>query len=139
MQADQLKQSINRIEECVDEAKRAVQNSSSPELKQCVDSLHQQARQVQQQADSQQQQGQGGQSQGGQRQGGQSQAGQSQAGQSQAGQGQDGLRQAVMQLEQTADRAKQACRSGNADPQAQQAVQRAHDEISNLKKQIQMS
>jgi hypothetical protein len=144
MQADQLKQSINRIEECVDEAKRAVQNSSSPELKQCVDSLHQQARQVQQQADSQQQQGQGsqsqgGQSQGGQIQGGQSQGGQRQGGQNQAGQGQDGLRQAVMQLEQTADRAKQACRSGNADPQAQQAVQRAHDEISNLKKQIQMS
>jgi len=45
----------------------------------------------------------------------------------------------VSQLEQSGDRAKQACRSGgNVDPQTQQAVQRAHDEISNLKKQIQM-
>jgi hypothetical protein len=33
----------------------------------------------------------------------------------------------------------QACRTGgNIDPQTQQAVQRAHDEISNLKKQLQM-
>jgi hypothetical protein len=49
------------------------------------------------------------------------------------------LQQAVNQLEQSADRAKQACRSaGNVDQQTQQAVQRAHDEISNLKKQIQM-
>jgi hypothetical protein len=45
----------------------------------------------------------------------------------------------VKQLEQTADRAKAACRTGgNVDSQTQQAVQRAHDEISNLKKQIQM-
>jgi hypothetical protein len=43
-----------------------------------------------------------------------------------------------MQLEQTGDRAVQACRSsgGQIDPQAQQAIQRAHDEISNLKKQM---
>lgn len=113
MQADQLKDRIHRIEECADEARRAVQNGSVPqELRQQVDSLHQQARQAQMQVDSQQGQ--------------------------QMGQGQDGLRQAVMQLEQTADRAKQACSSGNIDPQTQQAVQRAHDEISSLKKQIQM-
>ena len=112
MQADQLKQRINRIEECADEAKRAVQQASGApqELQQCVDSLHNQARQAQQSASSGQQMGE------------------------------DSQRQAVMQLEQTADRAVQVCRKsgGNIDPQAQQAVQRAHDEISSLKKQIQM-
>ena len=114
MQAEQLKERIHRIEECADEARRAVQQGSVPqELRQHVDSLHQQAKQAQMQVDSQQGQ--------------------------QMGQGQDSLRQAVMQLEQTADRAKQACQSGgNVDPQTQQAVIRAHDEISSLKKQIQM-
>lgn len=111
MQAEQLKECINRIEECADEAKRAVQAGSVPqELRQCVETLHQQAHQAQQQAGSQQQQGQ------------------------------SGLRDAVMQMEQTGDRAMKACRSagGSVDAQTQQAVQRAHDEISSLKKQIQM-
>lgn len=110
MQTDQLKQSIKRIEECADEAKRAVQAGSAPqELRQCVDTLHEQARQAQQQMGSTQQQGQ------------------------------DSIRSTVMQMEQAGDRAVQACRNaGNVDPQTQQAVQRAHDEISNLKKQIQM-
>ena len=108
MQADQLKQRIDRIEECADEAKRAVQMGSVPDqLRQAVDQLHQQARQAKQQA------------------GGQV--------------GEDSLKQAVMQMEQTGDQAMQACRTaGNVDPQAKQAVQRAHDEISSLKKQIQM-
>jgi hypothetical protein len=113
MQTDQLKERINRIEECADQAKQAVQAGSvPPELKQAVDSLHQQARQAKQDANNQQQ----------------------------MGQGQDSLKQAVMQMEQTGDRAMQACRNsgGKVDPQAQQAVQRAHDEISSLKKQIQM-
>jgi hypothetical protein len=112
MQADQLKQGIDRIEECADEAKHALQAGSAPEpLRQAVDQLHQQARQAKQQA----------------------------SGQQQGQQGQQGLEQAVMQMEQTGDRAMQACRTaGNLDPQAKQAVQRAHDEISSLKKQIQM-
>lgn len=112
MQADQLKQRIDRIEECADEAKRAVQAGSVPEpLRQAVDQLHQQARQAKQQA----------------------------SGQQQGQQGQQGLEQAVMQMEQTGDKAMQACRTAtNVDPQAKQAVQRAHDEISSLKKQIQM-
>lgn len=113
MQADQLKQRIDRIEECVDEAKNAVQAGSvPPELKQSVEQLHQQARQAKQQcatADSGQQMGQ------------------------------DTIRSAVMQMEEAGDRAMQACRkAGNVDPQVQQAVQRAHDEVSSLKKQIQM-
>jgi len=80
------------------------------ELRQSVDQLHQQARQAKQDANSAQQQ-----------------------------MGEDGLKKQVMQLEQTGDKAMQACRTGgNIDPQTQQAVQRAHDEISNLKKQLQM-
>jgi hypothetical protein len=131
MQADQLKQSIHRIEECADEAKRQVQQGSVPdELRQSVMQLHDQAKQIQQQVDSgQQQQGQGGQGLG------------QQQGQGQGQQpGQDGLRQAVMQMEQTGDRAMQACRKAgsNVDQQTQQSVQRLHDEVSSLKKQIQM-
>lgn len=113
MQTDQMKQNINRIEQCVDEAKRAVQSGSVPsEVRQCVDAMHEQARQAQQSVNS----------------GDQQQA------------GQDGFRQQVMQLEQTGDRAMQACRTAgdSLDPQAQQAIKRAHDEISSLKKQIQM-
>lgn len=113
MQMEQMKQNINRIEECVDEAKRAVQSGSVPdEVRQCVEQMHQQARQAKQSANSSDQQ--------------------------QAGQ--DALRQQVMQLEQTGDRAMQACRTaGNSiDQQTQQAIKRAHDEISSLKKQVQM-
>lgn len=115
MQAEQLKQSIHRIEECADDAKRAVQQQASipSDLRDCVNQLHDQAKQAQQQVDS---------------------------GQQQQGQSQDGLRQALMQMEQTGDRAMQACRqAGNSvDPQTQQSVKRLHDEVSSLKKQIQM-
>jgi hypothetical protein len=42
-------------------------------------------------------------------------------------------------MEQTADRAKQACSSagGQIDQKTQQAVMQAHSEVSNLKKQLQ--
>lgn len=125
MQADQLKQSIQRIEECADEAKRQVQQGSVPdELRQCIMSLHDQAKQAQQQVASSQQQGQG----------------QGQGQQQGQGQSQDSLRQAVMQMEQAGDRALQACRKAGSsvDQQTQQSVQRLHDELSSLKKQIQM-
>ena len=111
LQADQLKQRIDKIEECTDEAKRAVQAGSAPaELRQIVGSLHDQAHQAQQAAGDSQQVGQ------------------------------DGIRNTVMQMEQTGDRAMQVCRnSGNGvDQKTQQAVQRAHNEISSLKKQMQM-
>lgn len=112
MQTSEVKQRIDRIEQCADEAERAIQSGSvSGELRQSVDALHQQARQAQQECSSQKQQ-----------QGDQSR-----------------LRDVVMQLEQAGDRAKQACqKAGNVDPQLQQAVQRAHDEASNLKKELQM-
>lgn len=111
MQTSDLKQRIDRVEQCADEAERAIQAGSvTGELRQCVDAMHQQARQAQQACGSQQQQGD-----------------------------QSRLREAVMQLEQAGDRAMKACRSaGNVDPQVQQAVQRAHDEASDLKKQLQM-
>ncbi len=116
MQGNQLKQRIEQIEQCTDDAKRAVANgSATPELRQCVQDMHQQARQLQQACSS-----------------GQQQMGQQVSQDS-------GLRQQVAQLEQTADRAMQACRQAgsNVDQQTQQAVQRAHQEISSVKQQMQ--
>ena len=110
MQADQLKQRIDQIEDCTDEAKRALSAGPvPPDLRQCVEQMHEQARQVQQVCAT-----------------------------GQAQQMEQGLREKVAQLEQTGDRAMLACRQagGGVDPRAQQAVQRAHDEISNLKKQM---
>lgn len=111
MQISDLKQRIDRVEECADQAERAIQQGSvSSELRQSIDAMHQQARQAQQACSSQQQQGDS-----------------------------TRLREVVMQLEQAGDRAMKACRSaGNVDPGVQQAVQRAHEEASSLKKQIQM-
>jgi chromosome segregation ATPase len=49
----------------------------------------------------------------------------------------EALRDTVMRLEQAADRAMQACRTApGVDPKLQQAVQKAHDELSNLKKKV---
>lgn len=111
MQLSEVKKSIDRVEQCADEAERAIQSATVPgDLRQSVDDMHRQARQAQQACSSQQQQGDASQ-----------------------------LREVVMQLEQAGDRAMQACRkAGNVDPGVQQAVQRAHEEASNLKKQIQM-
>jgi hypothetical protein len=111
MQMNEIKQGIDRVEQCADDAERTMQSGSVPaELRQSVDAMHQQARQAQQACGSQQQQGD-----------------------------QAQVRQAVMQLEQAGDRAMQACRqAGSVDPKLQQAVQRAHAEASNLKKQVQM-
>lgn len=111
MQISEVKQSIDRVEQCADEAERAIQAGSvSSELRQSVDAMHQQARQAQQACSSQQQQGD-----------------------------QSRLREVVTQLEQAGDRAMEACRNaGKVDPRVQQAVQQAHDEASKLKKQLQM-
>lgn len=111
MQMSEVKQRIDKVEQCADEAEQAMQTGSvSGDLRQSIDAMHQQARQVQQECSSQQQQGDP-----------------------------SRLRDMVMQLEQAGDRAVQACRkAGNVDPRVQEAVQRAHEEASNLKKQIQM-
>lgn len=112
MQMNDLKQRIDLVEECADDAKDALMAGNAPEpLRESVQQLHQQARQARQMC-----------------------AG---GGNDQQMEGQ--VRDAVLQLEQTADRAMQACRqAGNVDPQLQQAVQKAHAEASSLKKQVQM-
>jgi hypothetical protein len=111
LQMNEMKQRIDRIEECADEALEAAQGNAPAGLRECVESIHTQAKQAQQ----------------------------SLSGGSQQQMDQNAVRQQVMQLEQTGDRAMQACRqAGNVSPQLQQAVQRAHDEISQLKKEIQM-
>jgi phosphate uptake regulator len=111
MQLSEVKKGIDRVEQCADDAERAIQSQSvQGELRQSVDAMHQQARQAQQACNSQQQQGD-----------------------------EKQLRDVVMQLEQAGDRAVQACRNaGQVDPQLQQAIKRAHDEASKLKQQLQM-
>jgi hypothetical protein len=111
MELTDVKQRVDRVEECADEAERAMQSGSvTGELRQSVDQMHQQARQVQQACSSQTQQGDA-----------------------------SSLRDPVMQLEQAADRAMDACRkAGNIDPNLKQAIQRAHQEASGLKKELQM-
>ena len=109
MQQEQLKQRIARVEECADQAKQACQQAGNvpQDLKDCVMSLHQQASATKH------------------------------ATQGQESASEDSLRKDIVQLEDTADRAMQACRNaGNIDPQLQQAVQRAHAEASSLKKEL---
>jgi len=109
MQQEQLKQRIDRVEECADQAKQACQKAGNvpQDLKQCVMSLHEQASATKH------------------------------ATQGQESASEDSLRKDIAQLEETADRAMQACRSaGNVDAQLQQAVQRAHAEVSSLKKDL---
>ena len=49
----------------------------------------------------------------------------------------ESLRKDIQQLEETADRAMQACRNAGSgvDPQLRQAIERAHGEASSLKKE----
>jgi hypothetical protein len=108
MDSHDMKQSIDRIEECADEVKKCVQSGAVPQdLRQAIDQFHQQASQAKQRMDGS------------------------------TGEGE--MRNAIMQMEQSADRMKAACASAgsNLDPKLQQAVQRAHDEASRLKKQVQ--
>jgi hypothetical protein len=109
MQMDQLKSSLERIEQCTDRAVATMRQSNSKapdDLCRIVDDMHAQAREVRdmaQQSSDQQQ-----------------------------------LTGTIDRLEQTGDRAKQACqRAGNAvSTQLQSAVIEAHDQISSLKKQM---
>ena len=105
MQAEQMKQRIAQLEQCADDAKRAVQSGNAPDdLRQCVQSFHQQASQAKHQP-----------------------------------QMNDGtMRDTIVQLEQLADRAMDACRkAGNTvDGATQQAVKRMHEEASSLKHEL---
>jgi len=109
MQMNQVQESINRIEQCVDDAVSAVSNAQGQtpaDLRTCVDEMHSQSRQAKQMV---------------QQSGDEAQ-----------------MVSCVDGLEQVGDRAMDACRKGGnkVDPQVQQAVKRAHDEISSLKKQM---
>jgi enolase len=104
MNAQELKQCIERAEQSADEAKKAL-GSASPDLRQAVESLHQQLSQAKHSAASQ--------------------------GDEQA------LRQSVLQLESTADRAMRACRQASqVDQKLQQAIEKAHEELSRAKKEL---
>jgi hypothetical protein len=106
---DQVKSSLERIEQCTDRAVATMRQSNSQapdELCRIVDDMHAQAREVRnmaQQSSDQQQ-----------------------------------LAGTIDRLEQTGDRAKQACqRAGSSvSTQLQSAVIEAHDQISSLKKQL---
>jgi hypothetical protein len=106
MESQELKDCINRIEQAADEAKQACQSSQPPQA--LKDSVEQLHQRAREAKAS----------------------ASSQADES-------SLRQPVVQLEQAADRAMQACRTaGGSDRQMQQAIQKAHDEASKLKKQM---
>ena len=109
MQTSQLQQRVDRIEQCADDAVKAMQQAGDDapdELRQCVAEMHEQARDLRAKAQQASDQAQ--------------------------------LTGSVDSLEQTGDRAKAACRNagGRIDPQLQSAVIKAHDEISDLKKQM---
>ena len=109
MQMTQMKDSLDRIEQCTDQAVAAMRNSSGQtpdELRRSIDEMHAQAREARDIA-------------------------------RQANDGAE-LTSRIDRLEETGDRAKQACRSGGGavDAQLQSAVMQAHDEISSLKKQL---
>jgi hypothetical protein len=108
MQMNQVQQRINQIEQCADDAMAAVRSASAPdELRQCVNEMHRKARDAKQMCGTQ------------------------------AGSDEGQVVRTVDDLEQAGDRAMKACRNaGSVDPQVQTAVQRAHDEISSLKKQL---
>jgi hypothetical protein len=106
MQMNQVQQRIDQIEQCADDAMAAIRSGNVP------DDLKQSVKEMHNKArDAKQMCGR-------------------QVDESQ-------VVQTVDDLEQYGDRAMQACRrAGNVDPQLQTAVQRAHDEISDLKKQL---
>lgn len=105
MQTSEVREKISNIEQCVDKAARACQQSSAvPDpLRKCLNELESesdQARQLIQNTDSA-----------------------------------DQIRQCIDRLEQLGDRAVQECqRSSTVDRPLQNAVQQAHDAISDLKR-----
>lgn len=110
MQMSQVQDRINTIEQCVDQAVSAMGSVGSDdtpdELRQCVDEMHRQARSARDLA--------------------------------RQGSDESQITSSVDGLEELGDKALQACRNaGSSVPQPlQSAVQRAHAEISSLKKQL---
>lgn len=106
LQANEIQQRFNHIEQTIQQASQACQSSSNvpSDLKDCIQQLDSQsssARQILQSQDENQ------------------------------------IRQCVDSLEQLGDRARDACQqSQNIDGQLKQAVMQAHDELSDLKRQL---
>jgi predicted nucleic acid-binding Zn-ribbon protein len=100
-----LRQEVSRIEDCVDEAKNAMQSAPQvPQaLRDAIEQLHQQARAAKKDGTG----------------------------------NEEALRSTIVQLEQLADRAMAACRSAGAvDAPLQAAVQKAHQQLSQLKHRV---
>ena len=108
MQASQVQQSLSRIERCVDDAVLACRDDSlaPSELRQCVGDLDRQADEALQLVNR--------------------------------GADEERVRDCVDEMEKTGDRAMKAAHRGDGriDRQLRDAVERAHDEISQLKHQL---
>jgi hypothetical protein len=115
MEQDQLRRRVNEVAQYAEEAKRASYGNAVPaEVRECVDKMYWQARQAREACTTVPQQ------------------------QQQQSAGAETVRSLVEELEQLSDRAVAACQaSGNVDPPLQQAVKRAHEEVSRLKQQMQ--
>lgn len=107
MQMNQVQDSIDRIEQCVDDAVSAMRSGTPPDdLRQAIDQMHDRARQGKQMAQQSTDEGQ-----------------------------MRGYVDGLEQLGDRAVQACRSA-GGQVDPQLQGAVQRAHDEISSLKQQM---
>ena len=105
MEAQQMKQRIERLEQCADDAKAALGSAPSQDLRKDVEELHQMASQAKKQCEQ--------------------------------GADQQQLQGAVVRLESCADRAMEDCRkAGNVDEKLKSAIQRAHSEASQLKREM---
>jgi dsDNA-specific endonuclease/ATPase MutS2 len=107
MQTQQIRQKFSNIEQCVDNAARACQQSGAvPEqLRHCLDQLESQSDQAKQMM--------------------------------QAAETDERLRQCVDRMEELGDRAMQECRSASGvDRPVQEAIRQAHDAISDLKRNL---
>jgi uncharacterized protein Yka (UPF0111/DUF47 family) len=110
MQKEQMRETADRIEQCADEALQALQRAGGGAPDELRDCVKQMHQEARELRDVARQAGD-----------------------------EEQIAGRVARLEQTGDRAKQACRTAGSriDPQLQSAVMRAHDEISSFKKQMQ--
>jgi chromosome segregation ATPase len=106
LQANEIQQRFNHIQQSIQQATQACQSSSNvpSDLQNCIQQLDSESNSAQQVMQSQDQQQ---------------------------------IIQCVDKLEQLGDRARDACQqSQSVDGQLKQAVMQAHDELSDLKRQL---
>ncbi len=107
MEADKIKQQFAQVEQCIQQATQACQADQSAP-QELKDSVRELGDQSRQAHEFMQ-----------------------------GGKDEASMRQCIDDLEETSDRAKQACQSaGNVDPKLKDAVLRAHQTISQLKHQL---